>query len=76
VFVCVFFNEEIRYIIQELIGPIKGLLTTIMKSELKWYGHVSRSLGLAKTIFQDTKPSKQKQGGQRKSWKDNIRNGL
>ena len=35
--------------------------------------HVSRSLGLAKTILQGTVKGGRRQGRQRKRWKDNIR---
>ena len=38
-------NEEIRAKIQQAIGPHKNL---------QWYGHVSRSSDLAKTILQGT----------------------
>ena len=38
-----------------------------------WYGHVSRSPGLAKTILQGTVKGGRRQGGQRKRWEDNIR---
>ena len=47
-------NEEIRAKIQQAIGPHEDLLTIIKKRELKWYGHVSRLHGLAKTIWQGT----------------------
>ena len=43
-------NEEVRAKIQQAIGPHEGLLTIIKRRKLQWYGHVSRSLGLAKTI--------------------------
>ena len=41
--------------------------------KLQWYGHVSRSSGLAKTILLGTVKVGRRQGGQRKRWKDNIR---
>ena len=34
--------------------PYKDLLTSVKKRELKWYGHVTRSSGLAKTFLQGT----------------------
>ena len=40
---------------------------------IMWYGHVSRSSGLAKTILQGTVKGGRRQGGQRKRWEDNIR---
>ena len=47
---------------------------TIKRHKLQWYGHVSRSSDLAKTILQGTvKAGKKQQGRQRKRWEDNIR---
>ena len=43
-------NEEVRAKTQQAIGPHEELLTTVKKRKLQWYGHVSRSSGLAKTI--------------------------
>ena len=43
------------------------------RRKLQWYGHVSRSSGLAKTILQGTVKGRRRQGGQRKRWEDNIR---
>ena len=45
-------NEEVRSKIQQTIGPQEDLLTTVKRRKLQWYGHVSCSLGLAKTILQ------------------------
>ena len=47
-------NEEVRAKIQQAIGPHKEILTIVKRRKLKWYGHVSRSSGLAKTILQGT----------------------
>ena len=47
-------NEEVRAKIQQAIGPHEDLLTIKQRRQLKWYGNVSRSSGLAKTILQDT----------------------
>ena len=38
----------------------------------KWYGHVSHSSGLAKTILQGTMKGGKRQGRRRKRWEDNI----
>ena len=43
------------------------------RRKLQWYGHVSRSSGLAKTILQGTVKQGRRQGRQRKRWEDNIR---
>ena len=44
-------NEEVRAKIQQAIGPHEDLLTIVNRRKLHWYGHVSRSSGLAKTIL-------------------------
>ena len=66
-------NEEVHAKIQHAIGPHEDLLTIIKRCKLQWYGHVSRSSGLAKTILQGTVKGRRKQGRQRKRWEDNIR---
>ena len=43
-------NEEVRAKTQQAIGPHENLLTIVKRRKLKWYGHVFRSSGLAKTI--------------------------
>ena len=59
--------------IQQAIGPHEDLLTIVKRRKLKWYGHVSCSSGLAKTIFQGTVKGGRRQGRQKKQWEDNIR---
>ena len=66
-------NEKVRAKIQQAIGPHEDLLTTVKRRKLQWYGHVSRSSGLAKTISQGTVKGGRRQGRQRKRWEDNIR---
>ncbi|WP_294059163.1 hypothetical protein, partial [Thiolapillus sp.] len=44
-------DEEVRAKIQRAIGPHEDL-TIVKRRKLKWYGHVSCSSGLAKTILQ------------------------
>ena len=41
-------------LIQQAIGPHEEFLTIVKRRKLQWYGHVSRSSGLAKTILQGT----------------------
>ena len=64
-------NEEV--LAQQAIRPHEDLLTIVERCKLQWYGHVSRSSGLAKTILQGTVKGGRRQGGQRKRWEDNIR---
>ena len=66
-------NEEVRAKIQRAIGPHENLLTIVRRRKLWWYGHVSRSSGLAKTILQGTVKGGRRQGRQRKRWEDNMR---
>ena len=66
-------NEEVKRRIQQKIGPYKDLLNIVKSRKLKWYGHVTRSTGLAKTILQGTVPGGRRKGRQKKKWEDNIR---
>ena len=43
-------NEGVRAKIQQAIGPHEDLLTIVKRRKLQWYGCVSHSSGLAKTI--------------------------
>ena len=66
-------NEEVRAKIQQANGPHEDLLTIVKRHKLQWYGHVSHSSGLAKTILQGTVKGGRRQGVQKKRWEDNIR---
>ena len=65
-------NQEVHAKIQQAIGPHKDL-TIIKRCKLQWYGHVSCSSDLAKTILQGTVKGRRRQGRQRKRWEDSIR---
>ena len=54
-------NEEVKARIGNAIWPYEDLLTSVKRSKLKRYGHVTRSSGLAKTILQG-----RVQGGRRR----------
>ena len=47
-------NEEVQNRTRQTIGPHEDLLTTVKQRKLRWYGHITRSSGLAKTIMQGT----------------------
>ena len=47
-------NKEVRAKIQQAIGPHEDVLTIVKRHKLQWYGHVSRSSGLAQTILHGT----------------------
>ena len=64
-------NEEVCTKIQQAIGPHEDLLTIVRRRRLKWYGHVFRSSGLAKTILQGIVKGGRRQGRQKKKWEDN-----
>ena len=63
-------NEEV--VTNEEIGPHDDLLNIVKRRKLQWYGHVSRSSGLTKTVLQGTVKGGRRQGRQRKRWEDNI----
>ena len=65
-------NEEVRSKIYQAIGAHDDLLTTVKKRKLRWYGHVTRSSGLSKTILQGTVRGTRKVGRPGKKWNDNI----
>ena len=53
-------NEEVHRKIQAAIGEYDELLILVKKRKRRWFGHVSRSLCLAKTILQGTVKEKKK----------------
>lgn len=65
-------NETVKKKIKQAIGPYEDLLATVKRRKMKWYGHVTRSPGLAKTILQGTVQGGRRRGRQRKRWEDNI----
>ena len=66
-------NEEVRNRIQNATGVHDDLLTMVKKWKLRWYGHISRPSGMAKTILQGTVKRARKRGRQKKRWEDNIK---
>ena len=65
-------NKEVRAKIKQAIRPHEDL-TIVKRHKLQWYGHVSRSSGLAKTILKGTVKGGRRQGRQWKRWEDNTR---
>ena len=53
-------------------GPYEDLLTTVNKRKLRWYGHITRSTGLAKMILQGSVQGGRRKGRQKKRWEDNV----
>ena len=65
-------NEEVRSRVKQHMSHYEDLLSTVKRRKLKWYGHVTRSCGLSKTILQGTVQGRRRRGRQRKRWTDNI----
>ena len=65
-------NDTVRKRIKDAIGKFDDLLTVVKSRKLKWFGHVTRSEGLSKTILQGTVPGSRKQGRPFRRWEDNI----
>ena len=66
-------NEEVRNRIQNAIGVHDDLFTMVKKRKLRWYGHISKSSGMAKTILQGTVKGARRRGRQKKRWEDNFK---
>ncbi|KAK2171169.1 hypothetical protein NP493_1096g01006 [Ridgeia piscesae] len=69
-------NEEVRNRTWQAIGPHEDLLTTVKRRKRKWYGHITRSTGHAKTILlgtvQGRRRRRRRRSRQKKRWEDNI----
>ena len=66
-------NEEVKAGIRNAIGHCEDFLTSVKRRKQKWYVHVARSSGLAKTILQGTVQGGRRRGRQRKRWEDNTK---
>ena len=66
-------KEEVKLRIRNAIGLYEGLLTSVERCKMKWYRHITRSSGLAKTVLQGTVQGGRWRGWQRKRWEDNIK---
>ena len=66
-------NEAVRNRIQNAIGVHDDLLTMVKERKLRWYGHISRSSGMAKTVLQETVKGARRRGRQKKRWEDNFK---
>ena len=68
-------SMQVRAKIQQAIGPHEDLLTIVKRRKLQWYGRVSRSSGLAKTILQGTVKGGRRQGDRGRGGKTTSGNG-
>ena len=66
-------NKKVRRKSQAAIVKYDEPLTLVKKRKLRWFVHVSRSSGLAKTILQGTFRGQRKRGRQKKRWEDNVK---
>ena len=66
-------NEKVRNRIQNANGVHDDLLTMVKTRKLRWYGHISRSSGMAKTILQGTVKGARRRGRHKKRWENNIK---
>ena len=69
-------NKEVCAKVQQATGPQEDLRTIVKRCKLKWYGHVSRSSGLTKTVLQGTggRQNKTRQA-EKRGWKTTPGNG-
>ena len=68
-------NEEVRNSIRHAIGPYEDLIITTVKKkkrELRWYGHIKRSTGVAKNIPQGTVQEGRRKGRPKKRREHNL----
>ena len=56
-------KEEVRNRIQNAIGVHDDLLTMVKKRKLRWYGHISRSSGMARDGERSKKEKKTEEEG-------------
>ena len=65
--------QEVRNRIQNATAVHDDLLIMVKKRKLRWYGHISKSSGMAKIILQGTVKGARRRGRQKKRWEDNIK---
>ena len=68
-------NEEVGNRIQNATG-VHDLLTMVKKWKLRWYGHISRSSGMAKTICRGQLKEQEGEEDRRRDGKITSRNGV
>ena len=67
-----FTNKEVRNAIRHVIGSYGDLINIVTEHKLRWYGHTTRSTGLAKMILQGTLQEGRRKDRQKKRWEDNL----
>ena len=66
-------NEDVRRKIQAATGRYDELLTLVKRRKLMWFGHISRSSGLAQMILQNKVKRWGRKGRQKRRWEDKIK---
>ena len=66
-------NDEVRAKIQQAVRSHEDILAVLRRHKLQWYGHVSRSSGLAKTILQGIVKEGRREGRERQKLGNNVR---
>ena len=69
-------NEKVRRKIQAVIGEYDELLALVKKRKLRWFGHVSRSSGLANPIGYNERKKRQTEEEVGRQYQRVDRNGL
>ena len=69
------YHQEVHAKIKQPVRPHENLLTIEKRRKLQWYGHVSHSSGLAKTILQGTVKGGRRQGDRKRDGKTTSGNG-
>ena len=65
-------NIEVRNRVTKEIGPHSELLAMVIEKKLRWFGHVTRSNSISKTILQGSIEGKRIRGRPKMQWQDNI----
>ena len=65
-------NVFVYNTIEEIVGKIEHILTTIKRRKMSYFGHVTRHDSLHKTILQGSLRGKRRRGRTRKDWNSNI----
>ena len=68
-------NKYVNETIIKLVGKFEPLMSTIKRSKMSYYGHISRHYSMAKTIMQGKVEGSRissKKGRSKKDWMSNI----
>ena len=65
-------NNAVRDRIRQAIEPYDDIVTTVRKRKLKWFGHVSRSSGLACRFYKEQCKEGEEGGDKGKRWEKKI----